>query len=203
MAIRVQGMSPVQAVNAYRAGTLPSQNPYGTIARQGITGAQGLGFFDPKGSPALREQIRQGAIRSARNRRGRGQFLSQLGGLDPASARAAYLQNEQGIGADTSNYINDANLQEATGNRDYFRQMFGQGLGFEQQQQLQRQQQQYEQSQRGGLGSQLGSLAGTAIGGFVGGPGGAALGNRLFGGGGGPSGYGPRSPRYGGYGGGP
>lgn len=199
----------LQATRIGQQGTAQSgaANRYGQIASQGIAGAQAAGFFDPQGSPQLREQIRQGAARTARNRRGRGQFLSQLGGLDPASARAAYLQNEQGIGQDTSNYINDANLQEATGNRDYFRGLFGQGLGFERQQQMQRQQQQFEQRQRGGIGGTLGQLAGTAIGGFVGGPGGAALGGRLFGGGGGGGGnragsyqyFDPNQPWGGGY----
>jgi len=48
----------VGQVKQYQAGALPSQNPYGQMAQQGLQGAQEAGFFSPTGSPALRETLR-------------------------------------------------------------------------------------------------------------------------------------------------
>lgn len=164
------------------ARRVAGQNQYGAIDRAGILGAQDLGFFDPKGSPVLREQIRRGAIRTARNRRLKGRTLFGLGGLDPAQARAASLNLEQGIGEDTSNFINDANLAELTGNRDYFRGRFGDALGFERQQQIERMRAKAAKDAQGGggIGGAIGGIVGMGVGGIAG-RGFDALGRRIFG----------------------
>lgn len=152
-----------------------AQSPMG-VANQAIRGAQEQGFLNPAGSPALRERIRRHALRTARNRIGRGGTLSRIAGLDPQQARIAQLQTEQGAGEDISNTLGSAFTQEELGNRDYFRSLFGDQLNFERQRMLQKE---AAKQARQAAGNPLARLAGAGLG-FL--PGGSFL-SGLFGGG--------------------
>ena len=68
-----------------------------------------------------------------------------------------------------------------TNGRDFIRSLLGGERGFEQQQDLLRLQAKLARQAQPGVGAQLGSLAGMGAGAFLGGPGGAVLGQRLFG----------------------
>lgn len=176
-------LNPRQFLGGFLSGDLASQNPYGNIAQQSLRGAQQQGFFNPAGSPALRERIRAHALRTARNRIGRGSTLGRIAGLDPQQARIAQLGFEQQAGQGIANELGAANTQEELSNRDFFRGLFNQQLGFEQQQKLQKQ---AEKAAKKAQGSPLARLAGAAVG-FL--PGGNFLGGLFGGGGGNTSGY--------------
>lgn len=144
-----------------------------------IQGGTQAGYFDPRGSQVLRAMLRRAALRTAQNRRRRSSVLGQLVGLSPEQQRYQQVQAEQGASADTSGFLNDAMLQEQLGNQQFARGIYGQERGFEEQRARDKAQRDYEKSQQGGIGSYLGSLAGTGLGAFTGGAG-AGLAKRYF-----------------------
>lgn len=127
-----------------------------------LRGGKEAGFFDPRGSQFVREQVRANALRNARNRLMRGGVLSRVLGLDPQQARVAQLQNELGAGSDISGALGEANLQQGLGTQDFFRSLLGGQLNFERQRQLQKQAERAANQQ--GVGQLIGGLGSAAIG---------------------------------------
>lgn len=150
--------SPWDIISQHLNGGMPGSA--GATVQGAIGQGQGLGYFNAAGSPYIRELIRQGAIRNARNRQRRGMVTSQLFGLDPMAQRQALFDTERQASGDVSNAINEGQSQEAFGNRDYIRSLLGNQLGFEQQQALARLQAKLAQQQQGGAGALFGSLLG-------------------------------------------
>lgn len=137
-----------------------------------LRGGAGAGYFDPMGSPLLREQLRRGVFRTAGNRRRRGEILARLAGLDPNQQRQAMLDVNRDYGREVSGALNEADLRDLQGRQEFFRNLQMQTLPY-----------QYQERNRPGFGSFLGQLAGLGVGAFTGGLGGAAAGGRgaLFG----------------------
>ena len=146
-----------------RSGGFGQQGAQGA-AQRAIGRAGEAGFFDPAGSDLIRRQVRAHALRTARNRVSRGGVLSRIMGLDPQQARAAQLGFEQGAGDDISGALNQSDLEQGLGNQEFFRDLFRQQIGFDQQRQLQRE---AAREARRAQGSTLGRIAGAAAGAFI------------------------------------
>ena len=159
-------------------GTRPQT--YGQQAQGFIQGAQGAGYFSPGGSPQIMEQTKRLALRNSENARRRSALLSRLMGLDPNQARVASVNQDAESSGQTQGALQGAQLGQLTGAQDWARGLFGQQLSFEQQKQLAKYMQDLQQ--RGQTSGMIGGLIGTGAGAFLGGPGGAYLGKRLFGG---------------------
>lgn len=151
---------------------------YSSQAQQQLQGANQAGFFNPMGSPAINAGVRRQALRNSDNARRRSALLSRLMGLDPNQARVAQVNADTEQSGQTSGALQDAYLQQQLGNQNYFRGLFGQQLGNEQQRALAKWQ---AQQQQGTFGGALGGLVGQGAGAFLGGWGGG-LGKRLGGG---------------------
>jgi hypothetical protein len=147
-----------------------------------LQGANAAGFFNPQGSSQINSAVRANALRNADNARRRSALLSRLMGLDPNQAAvAAVNQDAQNTGA-TQSALNQSSLQQQLGNQNYFRGLFGQQLGNEQQRQNMLYQHQLNQP---GFGQIAGGILGQGIGAFTGGLGSRLGAGRPGGGGGG------------------
>ena len=146
-------------------------------------GAAGqAGVFDPNGSSALTNQLRQhammdaGAQESGLVNQARMQF-----GDDPQMAGYAALQGRMAGQHNTAQALADASTKSAFQNQGFLQNLASGTMGNSQQAQQQQWMNNHQQSTSPSLGSTLGSIAGTGVGAFLGGPGGASLGASLFG----------------------
>lgn len=148
--------------------TRSSEGPgsYTGQAASQLQGAQAAGFFSPTGSPLIMGLTRRNALRNADNARRRSALLSRLMGLDPNQARVAQLGQEAASSGATQEALNQANLGQLLGNQQYFRGLFGQQLGNEQQRELMRYQQELS---RPSFGDIAGGIIGQGLGAFAGG----------------------------------
>jgi hypothetical protein len=150
------------------------------IGGNALQAGNAAGFYSPQGSPVLRASLRRYALRNASNAMRQNSIATQLYGLDPNQARVAQV-NAQGMGAaNTADILNQGQLQQQQGAQDWFRQLLGGQMGFEQQAAMQRAAQAFQRSQQfnpwaiGGqlVGAGLGGWAGAGFPGFGGGGGG-------------------------------
>jgi hypothetical protein len=162
------------------AGLIP-QDPYGKQIQGLLGGAQEAGFFNPLGSPMVREARRAAALRTADARRRRSSVLGRLYGLDPIQQRGAMMDADIGASQGAADFLNDAELEELLGQRGFLQSLLSGERGFEQQKILARMAAKAAEKQRG---SPFGQILGAAVGGlpFLGG---------IFGGGGGGGGSDP------------
>lgn len=143
--------------------------PYEQQAGNAIQGAGAAGFFNPQGSPAIRANLRRNALRNADNMRRRSALLSRFLGLDPNQARVAEVNADTEANRGTADLLGRGSLDELLSNRDYFRGLFGNQLGGEQQRNMMRYQQDLSNPGLGGfLGGLLGQSAGAIIPGLFG-----------------------------------
>ncbi len=143
-----------------------------------LQGAQASGFFDPTGSARITALTRRRALRGADNARRRAAILSRLYGLDPNQSQQALVNADTEASGATQEAMNQAQLGQLFQNQDYFRNLFGQQLGNEQQRNMLRYQRDLN---RPTLGGQIGGLIGQGAGAFLGGYGanlGAGMGQR-------------------------
>ena len=199
---RIPGHNPNGSLIGANAptGGFQSSNPWGAYtgdqrgdmngALNRMFGAAGqAGVFDPNGSSALTNQLRQhammdaGAQESGLVNQARMQF-----GDDPQMAGYAALQGRMAGQHNTAQALADASTRSAFQNQGFLQNLTAGTMGNSQQAQQQQWMNNHQQSTSPSLGSTLGGIAGTLGGAFLGGPAGAAIGGRLFGGGGG-SGY--------------
>lgn len=139
-----------------------AKSPYG-IATSGIESARQAGFYDPMGSPLLRQQRRREALRRALARRRRGAVASRLYGLDPMSARAAAQGAEAESGADVADFLNRSQFEEQQGNLGFARDLFSNRLASDEARAAER------RANRFRPGAAIGGLAGRAAGAYFGG----------------------------------
>lgn len=158
----------------YLKGTEPGQT--GQIASNAIQQGQVAGLFSPEGSPFIAARLRRQALRNARNRLRGGSVMAQLAGLNPAQQRQALTDLNRDVSGQTADFLNEGQLQESLGNRDFIRQLFQGERGFEQQQLLERMRAKAAKDAQGGIGGFLGSAIGAVIPGI-----GAGIGNRIAG----------------------
>jgi hypothetical protein len=135
-----------------------------------LGGAQGMGYFDPAGSPYLRAVLQRRARRSADAMRRRGSVMSRLLGLDPYQQRQSMLDTERMASGTTANALNSAQENELMGTQDWMRGLLGTERGYQEQRRA-----------RGGWQSMLGQLLGMGAGAFTGGMG-TGLAQKLTGG---------------------
>lgn len=147
--------------------------------------------FGPQGSPALRASLRRNAMMNANAAQRQAALSSRLMGLDPNQARVASVNANIAGNANTTNALNQGELQQQMAGQDWLHQLLSGQLGFEHQSAIEKARQAYEQHMRGGIGAQLAQLGGMGLGAFLGGPLGASFGGQLGGmfGGGGNAGY--------------
>lgn len=164
----------------------PGQAPLGqeggiqALIQRLLGQAQGGGAFNPFGSDQIRSAVRRGALRRAQARRGQGSVLARLLGLNPSGQQQQILDTERAAAGDVSNEIGEADLGQMLGGQQFARGLLGQERGFEEQRMAQARADREARRARGGFGSRFGSLLGTGIGAFVGGPGGSILAKKLF-----------------------
>lgn len=137
---------------------------YGGMARGAVGAGQAAGFFDPMGSPVLRDALRKRALRAAIARRRRGDIVGRLAGLNPMAARQNIVDTERDTSAQTAGMINEGDFRLDQGNQDWVRGLMGRGWGYEEQMKADERQRKFAESQRGGVGGMLGTLAGSALG---------------------------------------
>lgn len=157
-----------------------ADNPgyYGGLIQNQISG--GRAAFAPD---YLRQALRRRALRGYFNQRRRGDVSARLLGLDPMQARAAAFGTEQAAAGNLTNALNESELADLQGNRDYLRSLLTGERGREFQA---AEAEKERRSRRGTFGGFLGQAAGSLLPGI-----GSAIGGRLFG----------RRPSYGyGYG---
>lgn len=151
-------------LNRQLGGSLTA--PGSIYGNQQLLGEAGqAGFFSPFGSPRLRALARRRALFLSNLQRQRAGGYGQLVGLDPMAQRQALTQadiagNEGLVGA-----LNAADQQQAAANQDFFRNLYMNQLGYNQQMALAKQQQKAQQ--QAAMGSALGQLGGAALGFFL------------------------------------
>lgn len=136
--------------------------------------AQQAGLFSPFGSPRLQALARRRALFLSGIQRQRAGGYGQLVGLDPMAQRQALTQADIAGNQGLVGALNAADQQQAAANQQFFRNLYMNQLGYNQQLALAKQQQKAQRS--AGLGSMLGQLGGAALGFLGGGPFGAAAG---------------------------
>lgn len=152
-------MQSIQSQQQQRNAALGGQTPQALLGQAGQ-----MGYFSPQGSPFMQAMRRREALRNAQNRRQRGSILNQISGLDPSQSRFLLAQNEAGIAGDTANALNSAAFQDAQGNQDWFRGLFLNRLGRQDELDNQAyQRRMMKQQQRGAFLGGLGQLAGLGI----------------------------------------
>lgn len=164
------GLSPLGGIGK----ALGSRTAIGQA--QGMLGeAREAGLFNPTGSPRIRALMRRRRLQDYRNARRRAAVGSRLYDLDPSRASAASNMADIAGTEGLSRSLGDADYEELTSNRDFYRSLFGQQLGHEQA--LQREREAAKAASKGGVGQFLGSAAGMllpGVGSFLGGGGRAA-----------------------------
>ncbi len=161
---------------------MANNNYYGGQAQADIGAARDAGFFNPQGSGLIMRTTRREALRNSDNMRRRAAILARLQGLDPNQARVATLGADIAGSEGTANALNQAQYGQLESGQNFARGLYTGQLGQENAMRLAKYQHDLNKPTVGG---QIGQIAGTVGGAFLGGPGGAALGNRIFGGGGG------------------
>src|SRR5574341_634972 len=142
---------------------------YSGQAKNMLGEARSAGLFDPTGSPRIRALMRRAALNRYLNARKRAGTSASLYGLDPSQTRAAQVYGDIAGHEGLASELGNADYNELTANRDFYKNLFGQQLGHEQALQLARQQ--AKAQSRGGVGQLLGTAAGLllpGIGSFLG-----------------------------------
>ena len=154
------------------------ENAVGGLSRDILGRGARAGLFDPTGSAQIRAAVRRGALRRADARRRRGSVLARLMGLNPMGQRQAMLETERETAGGLSSELGEADLGQLLGGQQFARGLLGQERGYEEQRAAEARAAREARRARGGFGSMLGSLLGTAGGAFLGGAG-ASLGSRM------------------------
>jgi hypothetical protein len=169
-------MAPRQGLAMPYGAGAPAGNPFlrgaGSILGRGPTGAMGAlegilgqgqagGYFDPSGSPRLREALRRRALQGGDAQRRRAAVMSRLHGLSPEQARVAMLDADMGATQGTADAMNEGELQQLLGGQDWFRQLFSGQLDFQRQQMLQKEAARQAKEARG---SPWGQILGAGLG---------------------------------------
>lgn len=142
-------------------GGFNAGDPFARGAGAGTTGLlrQGgqYGFFNPGGSDQFRALQRRRILGMGRNRRNRASLLARLSGQDRMGAQNALQESERDQADFQSGALNDFDVSEYAGNRDFFRNLLGQERGFEEER---RRRKEERDAQGSGFWGGLGSLAG-------------------------------------------
>ena len=167
-----------------------ASNPYGWLTGQTrndwlgqgqrqVGKAGEAGFFDPMGSPAIREAIRRRAMQAGDTARARTRLSGDVYGLDPAQKAFGNLQSDLNAQGDVARIGAGLEGQMLMDNQDYFRgvqdRFTGDAINSNQagiREAAQRDSARRARKGANSLEGLVGGIAGQALGGWVGGFGG-------------------------------
>lgn len=160
-------------------------DPLDPLTQRTLRAGSEAGFFNPFGSPELRNLIRSRILGAGSGRRRRAQLLAQLAGLDPEAQREALMDADLEASGQTAQQLTEAEMGLISSGQDWLRDMLEREREREAARRMQAGgfQQQGLQARWGkrGFGRSFGRIGGALIGGALGGPGGAMIGSRVTG----------------------